>query len=82
MPPAISSWMCALCEKKYGQNANTIAATAAAAESPDSRRASSHMPRSVDVNANSRAVLCAANGLRVSHQAGAATTPAPMLASE
>ena len=82
MPPAISNWMWALCEKKYGQNANRIAETAAAPLFRERRRTSSQVPMSVEQNANIRAALCAAYGFPVSHHTGLATSPPRMFASE
>ena len=74
--------MCAVCEKRNGQNAKRTPPVAAAAASPVSRRASSHIVTTDAANENSTTELCAASALWVSSQAGIATIPAPMFASE
>ena len=83
MPPAISSWMWALCEKKYGQNANRIAATAAApllaGEAPREQ------PRADERRAEreeQRGVVRRVRVVRSATTPGLATTPPRMLASE
>ena len=81
-PAAISSWMCAVCEKRNGQKANRTAAVAADHPSPVSRRAVSHIVTTVAANENSTTTLCAVSAFRVSHHTGRAMTPDTRLASE
>ena len=70
MPRDISSWMCAVWEKTYGQNAKSTAAVAAAAPSPVSRRASSHVQTTDGGEARTARPSCA-------RRTGCASRPRP-----
>ena len=82
MPPTSSNWMWAVCEKTYGQNANSTAAVAAAAPSFVSFCASSHAPTTDSAKPKMTTELWAANGFFVATQTGTAIVPAPILDSE